>query len=75
MPIYEYACHDCQHEFEALLRGADAPACPACQGRHLAKLFSVPAAPSSQSASQYERSPADSSCQRPQCGGGRCAGF
>ena len=30
MPIYEYACKSCGHEFEELIRGNEQPACPAC---------------------------------------------
>ena len=33
MPIYEYKCQSCGHEFEELVSlGGPAPACPACQG-------------------------------------------
>lgn len=44
MPIYEYTCEDCGHEFEHLLRGKETPACPVCGAKRLAKKFSVPAA-------------------------------
>jgi len=27
MPIFEYACRACGHEFETLVRGAETPAC------------------------------------------------
>jgi putative FmdB family regulatory protein len=44
MPIFEYACKGCGHEFEALVRPQDAaPACPACQSTQLDKLISRPA--------------------------------
>ncbi len=35
MPIYEYRCLDCGHEFELMQRFSDPPAesCPACPGR------------------------------------------
>ena len=34
MPIYEYRCQDCHHEFERLQKFSDPPvaACPACEG-------------------------------------------
>ncbi len=41
MPIYEYVCTDCDHAFEALLRGHERPACPACHGEDLKKQLSV----------------------------------
>ena len=35
MPLFEYACRECDHEFEVLVRGSDAPECPSCHGRDL----------------------------------------
>jgi putative FmdB family regulatory protein len=35
MPIFEYVCHECQHHFEAIVLGSQAPKCPKCQGRKL----------------------------------------
>lgn len=33
MPIYEYACNDCEHRFEKLVRmNAEPPPCPECEG-------------------------------------------
>ena len=43
MPIFEYACHGCRHEFETLVRAGDTPACPKCAGTVLTKLLSLPA--------------------------------
>jgi putative FmdB family regulatory protein len=42
MPLYEFQCRNCQHEFEALVRPQDAnpPACPSCGGRDLERLLS-----------------------------------
>jgi putative FmdB family regulatory protein len=45
MPLYEYACRDCGHEFELLVFPGDEAACPQCQGKDLEKQWSVPAAP------------------------------
>ena len=44
MPIYEYACQDCGHEFEFLVRNNETACCPSCGRTRLAKRFSVPAA-------------------------------
>jgi len=45
MPIYEYACQACGHEFEALQKVSDAPLrkCPDCGKPKLRKLLSAPA--------------------------------
>lgn len=41
MPIYEYRCRGCQAEFEALVRAAETPACPACASADLERLVSL----------------------------------
>lgn len=41
MPIYEYRCLACETEFEALVRGAEAAACPACGAATLARLLTA----------------------------------
>jgi putative FmdB family regulatory protein len=43
VPIFEYHCESCHHEFETLVRTGDRPACPKCQSTELAKLLSLPA--------------------------------
>ncbi len=45
MPIYEFACQDCGHEFEQIQSFSDSstPACPNCQGRHVQRRLSPPA--------------------------------
>jgi putative FmdB family regulatory protein len=42
MPIYEYECRTCHHQFELLIRPQDKtpPACPSCQGQELDRLLS-----------------------------------
>lgn len=40
MPIYEYRCRGCGHEFEQLVRTGGTPACPACEGHELERLLS-----------------------------------
>ena len=42
MPIYEYACAECGHEFEKLVRKDTTPACPACSATRVERLFSLP---------------------------------
>jgi len=42
MPIYEYTCQYCAHEFEMLVPSyATSVACPRCQGGEVEKLFSA----------------------------------
>lgn len=41
MPIYEYACKQCGHEFETLVRSGTVPDCPGCRSTDLAKKLSV----------------------------------
>lgn len=41
MPLYEYRCRGCGHQFEALVRTGDAPACPACKSADLEQLLSM----------------------------------
>lgn len=45
MPIYEFACQDCGHEFEVIQSFSDnsTPTCPNCQGRHVQRRLSAPA--------------------------------
>ena len=40
MPLFDYACDDCGHAFEALVRGSETPACPECGRQHLTKQLS-----------------------------------
>lgn len=43
MPIYEYSCKGCGHQFELLVLKGTTPACPSCQGQDLEKQISTPA--------------------------------
>lgn len=41
MPLYDFHCRGCRHEFEALVRSQDPPPrCPACQSQELERLLS-----------------------------------
>jgi putative FmdB family regulatory protein len=44
MPLYEYSCKACTHQFEVLVRNGHTPECPACHGKALERRFSVFAA-------------------------------
>ena len=39
MPLHNYRCTGCGHEFETLVRSDDQPACPLCQGQQLERLI------------------------------------
>ena len=41
MPLYEFQCKGCGHEFEDLVLGSAKPACPSCNGGQLERLLSV----------------------------------
>ena len=42
MPIFDYVCRSCEHEFEALIRGSAVPACPQCGSLELDRQLSLP---------------------------------
>ncbi len=42
MPIFEYVCKACQHEFEALVLGSRIPVCAECGSADLDRLLSLP---------------------------------
>ena len=42
MPVFEYKCRQCGHQFEYLVRhSSPAPQCPACQNQDLEQLISL----------------------------------
>ncbi|MBZ5574222.1 MAG: zinc ribbon domain-containing protein [Acidobacteriia bacterium] len=41
MPIFEYVCKECNHEFEALVYGSQKAECPKCHSKKLAPQLSV----------------------------------
>lgn len=43
MPIYEYRCSGCGHDFELLVLKNTTPACPRCASVTLERQISVPA--------------------------------
>ena len=44
MPIFEYTCRECGHQFETLVTGNRQPACPQCNASDLEKMYSTFAA-------------------------------
>ncbi|MGE3276857.1 MAG: zinc ribbon domain-containing protein [Vicinamibacterales bacterium] len=43
MPIFEYTCRSCRHQFETLVRTGQTPSCPKCQSADLERMLSLPA--------------------------------
>ncbi|MFY9909239.1 MAG: zinc ribbon domain-containing protein [Candidatus Sulfotelmatobacter sp.] len=41
MPIFEYICEECQHQFEALVFGHEKAICPKCDSKKLSRQLSV----------------------------------
>jgi len=41
VPLYDYRCNACDHQFELLVRTNDKPACPACGSENLERLLSM----------------------------------
>lgn len=48
MPIHEFACAQCAHQFELLVRKETVPQCPACGADGPQQLLSLPAVRSDQ---------------------------
>ena len=42
MPIFDFVCTRCDHQFEALVRGTNVTACTSCGSTELEKLLSLP---------------------------------
>jgi putative FmdB family regulatory protein len=64
MPIFEYSCKECTHEFEALIFGDQKAQCPKCHSKKLAPQLSVFAMSAKGSSSSPSRStsPAAGAC-------------
>ena len=72
MPIFEYICKECDHQFEALVYGQEKAECPKCHGRKLAPQLSVFAVSAKGSAGTAPSSSACGSCGDPR-GPGSCS--
>jgi putative FmdB family regulatory protein len=72
MPIFEYICKECDHEFEALVFGKDKAQCPKCQSKKLTPQLSVFATSTKGSASAAPSTGSCGSCGDPR-GPGACS--
>jgi len=69
MPIFEFHCEQCDHEFEVLTRSGQDPECPECHSTELRKKWSTFAAQGAEakpSGGGHAHGPGCGCC----CGGG-----
>ncbi len=71
MPIFEYICKECHHQFEALVFGKDKAECPKCHTKKLEPQLSVFAVSAKGSSASSSPSGACGSCGDPR-GRGAC---
>ncbi len=72
MPIFEYQCKGCGHQFECLVFGKEKPSCPSCESNEVCKLMSACGFVSKGTGGQTVSSSASSSCGG--CKASSCAG-
>jgi putative FmdB family regulatory protein len=72
MPIFEYVCQECKHEFETLVFGRDKAKCPKCESTKLAPQLSVFAVAAKSSSGAPAPSGGCGSCGDPR-GPGACS--
>jgi putative FmdB family regulatory protein len=69
MPLYEYQCRGCSHEFEELVFGDEPVTCPECgSAGSVDRVLSVPAKPRSEGTSL----PMNCNSDGPPCGAPWC---
>ena len=66
MPIYEYACMECESHFEELVRAGDSVSCPDCGASNVRKQLSVFASVAGSAAQTLGGGGSSGGC----CGGG-----
>ena len=72
MPIYEYECRDCRHDFELLVHAGTSPVCPACRSVSLQKRISAFAVGGGRAATAASTPQACGTCGDPR-GAGACS--
>jgi putative FmdB family regulatory protein len=72
MPIFEYACKECDHHFEALVYGKEKATCPKCNSKKLTAQLSVFAVSAKSASSGPSGVGACGSCGDPR-GPGACS--
>jgi putative FmdB family regulatory protein len=72
MPIFEYICKECDHQFETLVYGQQKAECPKCHGSKLAPQLSVFAVSAKGGSTDAPSTGACGSCGDPR-GPGSCS--
>lgn len=72
MPIFEYICKECDHQFEALVYGSEKASCPKCHSKKLAPQLSVFAVSAKSSSGSSRSAGACGTCGDPR-GPGACS--
>lgn len=72
MPIFEYVCKECDHQFEALVYGHQKAVCPKCESKKLQPKLSVFSVSAKSAAAAPMASGPCGSCGNPD-GPGSCA--
>ncbi|HEY7617549.1 MAG TPA: zinc ribbon domain-containing protein [Terriglobales bacterium] len=72
MPIFEYTCKACDHQFEALVFGGQKAECPKCHSKKLTPQLSVFAVAGKGASSAAESPGACGTCGDPR-GPGACS--
>ncbi len=72
MPIFEYVCQQCKHQFEAIVLGTQKAACPKCESKRLSQQLSSFAVRGEKSEESASPSNACGSCGDPR-GPGACS--
>jgi putative FmdB family regulatory protein len=71
VPVYEYACRECEEHFEELVgMNADAPPCPGCGATDVLRQLSVFAVHGSSSQPSFGQTAAGGGCCGGSCGCG-----
>ena len=68
MPLYEYACRQCDHAFEALVFGDGPVTCPKCESPRVDQQLGLPARPRTEAAAL----PMGCDANLPPCGPACC---
>ncbi|OGR05328.1 MAG: hypothetical protein A2511_01095 [Deltaproteobacteria bacterium RIFOXYD12_FULL_50_9] len=72
MPLFDFVCHSCGAEFEALVMGSSKPSCPKCQSPDLQKKMSTFAFRSGSGGSNVASAASSSGSSCGSCAGGSC---